>query len=191
MNPVKARNRALFLDRDGVINVDYGYVHHPSQVCFVGGIFDLCRRAHELGYHIVVITNQAGIGRGYYSQTDFENLMTWMKNIFHSQGCPITDVYWCPYHPTEGIGKYRKDSFWRKPKPGMILGAARRYGLDLNNSVLIGDKTSDVVAGQIAGVAYNLLYQTPALGELKDSGSQSAKITFIYKLVDALKYLEL
>lgn len=158
--PYLVQPRALFLDRDGVINVDYGYVHRQDQVHFIDGIFEVCRHAHHMGYYIIVVTNQAGIGRGYYSHKDFEDLMTWMKTIFAEQGCPITQVYWCPYHPTAGVGGYRQDSFDRKPNPGMILTAANQYDLNLKKSILIGDKISDMVAGETAGVRCNLLYQT-------------------------------
>lgn len=174
--PSSVQPRALFLDRDGVINVDYGYVHHRDQVHFIDGIFEICRHAHHLGYYIIVVTNQAGIGRGYYSQDDFEDLMTWMKTVFAEQGCPITEVYWCPYHPTAGLGNYRQESFDRKPNPGMILTAANCYNLDLNKSVLIGDKISDVAAGEIAGVGCNLLYQSYSPKVTQKIGSDRNKI---------------
>jgi len=149
---------ALFLDRDGVINLDHGYLYRPDQVVFVEGIFDLCRHAHGLGYRIVVVTNQSGIGRGYFSESDFQALTTWMKGVFADQGCPITRVYFCPYHPTAGIGPYCRDSDWRKPAPGMILAAAQELNLDLVNSVLVGDRPRDIAAGHAAGVGCTLLY---------------------------------
>ncbi|WP_181407056.1 HAD-IIIA family hydrolase [Cylindrospermopsis raciborskii] len=92
-------NRALLLDRDGVINEDYGYIYQPQQVSFVEGIFELCRYAHLLNYLILVVTNQSGIGRGYFLKEDFLVLMDWMDKQFTEQGCPITQVYFCPYHP--------------------------------------------------------------------------------------------
>jgi D-glycero-D-manno-heptose 1,7-bisphosphate phosphatase len=179
------QSRALFLDRDGVINIDHGYVHRKDQVDFVEGIFDVCRHACSLDYYIIVVTNQAGIGRGYYSQLDFEELMIWMKDIFAEQGCPMTDIYWCPYHPTAGVGHYRRDSFWRKPKPGMILAAANRYSLELKKCVLIGDKISDLEAGKTAGVGHNILYKSSVLGDSKGDAS----VNTIYYLVDAINYL--
>ncbi|MCZ2206003.1 HAD family hydrolase [Cylindrospermopsis raciborskii] len=157
-------NRGLFLDRDGVINVDYGYIHLPEQVSFVDGIFELCRYAHGLGYLILVVTNQSGIGRGYFSESDFQRLMTWMKNEFVQQGCPITEVYFCPYHPTEGIGDYRRHSSWRKPSPGMIFQGAQDFNLHLPSCVLVGDSPRDIAAGQAAGVGCNLLYTQHSSG---------------------------
>lgn len=153
--------RALFLDRDGVINVDCGYLYRPDQVVFVEGIFDLCRHAHGLGYQIVVVTNQSGIGRGYFSEADFQTLTNWMEGVFAEQGCPITRVYFCPYHPTAGLGPYRRDSSWRKPAPGMVLAAAQELNLDLMNSVLVGDRPRDIAAAHTAGVGCTLLYGDP------------------------------
>lgn len=158
MGMLENMNRALFLDRDGVINEDYGYIYQPQQVSFVEGIFELCRYAHLLNYLILVVTNQSGIGRGYFLQEDFLILMDWMDKQFTEQGCPITQVYFCPYHPTEGLGEYRRDSTWRKPGPGMILAAAQDFNIHLADSVLVGDSTRDILAGQAAGVGSNLLY---------------------------------
>ncbi len=150
------RHRALFLDRDGVINVEKNYVHRIEDFEFVDGIFDLCRQARELGFKLVVITNQAGIGRGYYTEADFQRLTRWMLEQFSGKGIRIEKVYHCPYHPTAGIGKYRKDSFDRKPNPGMILKAAEELELDLGHSVLVGDKKSDVEASHKAGIGHTV-----------------------------------
>ena len=147
---------ALFLDRDGVINVDKKYVWHIDDFEFLPGIFDLCRTAQVLGLLPIVVTNQAGIGRGYYTEQDFLTLTAWMLGEFRAQGIHIGQVYHCPYHPTEGIGRYRRESPDRKPNPGMILKAKDDFYLDLSRSVLVGDKDSDIAAGHGAGVAYNL-----------------------------------
>ena len=148
--------KALFLDRDGVINVDRGYVHRIDGFAFVDGIFELGARAQSLGFMPIVITNQAGIGRGYYTEADFQHVTAWMLDQFRARGIRIERVYHCPFHPTEGIGEYRRDSFDRKPNPGMILKAKNDFALDLANSVLVGDKDSDIAAGRAAGVRYNL-----------------------------------
>jgi D-glycero-D-manno-heptose 1,7-bisphosphate phosphatase len=151
-----AVRKALFLDRDGVINVEKNYVYRIEDFEFMPGIFDLCAQAQALGYCLVVITNQAGIARGYYSEADYQRLTDWMLGEFRARGITIDRVYHCPYHPTEGIGAYRRDSFHRKPNPGMILDARDALGLDLSRSVLVGDKDSDIEAGRAAGVRYNL-----------------------------------
>jgi D-glycero-D-manno-heptose 1,7-bisphosphate phosphatase len=148
-----AERSALFLDRDGVINVDRGYIHHPDQFEFMTGIFELARFAvNELGWNVVVVTNQSGIGRGFFDESAYEHLTHWMCDRFADENAPITKVYHCPYHPEFGIGAYRKDHPWRKPKPGMILQAAADLDLDLLRSAIIGDSTDDMVAGAGAGV---------------------------------------
>jgi D-glycero-D-manno-heptose 1,7-bisphosphate phosphatase len=144
---------ALFLDRDGVINADYGYVHRIEQVTFLPGIFDLARFVfHELKWPIVIATNQAGIGRGYFDDTQFEILMRWICDRFKTEEAPIARVYHCPYHPEHGIGQYRIDHPWRKPQPGMFLQAARDLDIALGRSALIGDKMTDIEAGAAADV---------------------------------------
>jgi D-glycero-D-manno-heptose 1,7-bisphosphate phosphatase len=150
--------KALFLDRDGVINVDHGYVYKLEDFQFVDGIFELCRKAISSGYLIFVITNQAGIGRGYYSTADFDSLTKQMCEEFLAQGVLICKVYYSPFHSIHGVGKYKKDDESRKPRPGMIYQAVNEFGIDLNKSVLIGDKYTDIEAGQNAGVRTNILY---------------------------------
>ncbi|MCL6478028.1 MAG: HAD family hydrolase [Peptococcaceae bacterium] len=149
---------AIFLDRDGVINIDYGYVYKKENFEFVEGIFELCRTAKRLGYLIFVITNQAGIGRGYYTEQDFLNLTDWMCGVFSENGVVIDKVYFCPSHPEHGVGRYKIDSPYRKPGPGMILQAAEEFGVDISRSILVGDKETDIQAGIAAGVGCNLLY---------------------------------
>ena len=166
--------KALFLDRDGVINIEKSYVYRIEDFEFITGIFDLCARARELGFRLFVITNQAGIARGYYTTADYETLTAWMLDEFASRGIHIEQVYYCPFHATAGIGEYRQDSFDRKPNPGMILQAEAAFKLDLPGSVLIGDKDSDMTAGRAAGVGYNVLLTpdmagTAAPGELRYS----------------------
>ena len=146
--------RDRFLDRDGVINVEKHYVYRVEDFEFLPGIFELCAAAMERGYLIVVVTNQAGIGRGYYTEVDFKHLTEWMVGAFTQRGIDIARVYHCPYHPIAGVGEYRRESFDRKPNPGMLLRARDELGLDLVGSVLIGDKDSDIVAGRAAGVGH-------------------------------------
>lgn len=150
---------ALFLDRDGVINVNYGYVHRSADFKFIDGIFDVVRAARAQNFKIIVITNQAGIARGFYSEEQFHELTDWMRARFAEQDAPIDKVYFSPYHPTEGQGKYKKDDVSRKPHPGMLLQAERELNLDLASSVLIGDKPSDIQAGIAAGVGCNILFE--------------------------------
>ncbi|KGJ93626.1 D-glycero-beta-D-manno-heptose 1,7-bisphosphate 7-phosphatase [Thalassotalea sp. ND16A] len=160
-------NRTLFLDRDGIINVDHGYVYKPQEFEFVDGIFEVCRYAQELGLQIIVITNQSGIARGMYSEQDFLKLSEWMKAEFIKEQVIITDVYFCPHHPTKGLDAYKIACDCRKPKPGMILSAAKKHNIDLKQSIFIGDKTSDMTAAQDAGIHNRILVS----GKYSDDGA--------------------
>lgn len=155
--PQSGGRSALFLDRDGVINFDHGYVHRPDQFDFVPGIFELCRYASSLGHLIVVVTNQAGIGRGYYGEAEFRELTDWMCAVFRSEDVIIDRVYHCPDHPIHGLGVYKRDSWRRKPNPGMIEDAIGDLGIDPSRSALIGDKPSDIEAARHAGIGLKLL----------------------------------
>lgn len=181
------RRPALFLDRDGVINIDHGYVCKQEDFEFVDGIFELCRQARQLGYLIFVVTNQAGIGRGYYTERDFLNLSDWMCGVFEAQSVVIDKVYFCPSHPEHGVGKYKVDSPYRKPGPGMILQAAEEFGVDLQQSVLVGDKVSDIKAGLAAGVGCTLLYR-PWTAEIPGQNDVVAT-SVIGKLADVSPFL--
>ena len=145
-------NKALFLDRDGVINHETGYLYLPADVRFVEGIFPLCRTAQSLGYKLVVVTNQSGIARGLYSIADFDFLMQWMTAEFQKESITLDAVYFCPYHPTHGIGEYKREHEDRKPSPGMLLRATADLDLDLSQSILLGDRCSDIAAANAAGL---------------------------------------
>ncbi|MDP1774220.1 MAG: HAD family hydrolase [Methylobacter sp.] len=157
MHCFSTKRPALFLDRDGIINVETNYVYRIDDFVFIDGIFDLCRNAMAVGMAIVVVTNQAGIGRGYYTEAQFHELSNWMCERFAEEGVAIDAVYYCPYHAVYGIGKYKVDSFDRKPNPGMILRARDELELLLEDSILIGDKASDIAAARAAKVGRAVL----------------------------------
>lgn len=180
-----SRRLALFLDRDGVINVDHAYVCKPENFEFIDGIFELCRTAKQLGYLIFVITNQAGIGRGYYTEQDFLKLTDWMCGVFKTQGAAIDKVYFCPFHPEYGVGNYKIDSFYRKPAPGMIYQAAEEFDINLAKSILVGDKESDIQAGIAAGVGCSLLYNPSGLSD----AIQTAASAVVETLSDISEFL--
>lgn len=138
---------ALFLDRDGVVNVEKNYLHKAEEFEFIDGIFELCRKYRAQDYLIVIVTNQSGIARGYYTQADFDRLTEWMVGAFAREGIEIAGVYHCPHHP-EISGPCR----CRKPEPGMLLDAAKQHRIDLNASLLVGDSERDVAAAHRAGV---------------------------------------
>jgi len=157
MSYSSTKRPALFLDRDGVINVETNYVYRIDDFIFIDGIFDLCRSAVTEGMAIVVVTNQAGIGRGYYTEAQFQALSDWMCDCFAKEGIAIDGVYYCPYHAEHGIGKYKANSFDRKPNPGMILRARDELGLLLEDSILVGDKASDIAAARAANIGRAVL----------------------------------
>ena len=173
---------ALFLDRDGVINVEKNYVSRIEDFEFIDGIFDLVRAALACGLVPVVITNQAGIGRGYYSEEQFHQLTAWMQEQFTAKGAPIAAVYHCPFHPENGVGPHLGDSFDRKPNPGMIFRAREQLGLDLNRSILVGDKLSDIQAGLNAGIPTNLLF---SMGQ--EQGDNYQVIASLADVIDAIR----
>ena len=152
-----ADEKALFLDRDGVINVDVGYIWRPEDFIFQDGVFDACRRARVLGYHLVVVTNQAGIGRGLFSEEEFQHLTQWMCARFADEQVDIARVFHAPTHPDEGIGIYKRHSPDRKPGPGMFNKARDAFGLDMAASAVVGDRETDVEAAIAAGVGHKLL----------------------------------
>lgn len=137
--------KALFLDRDGVINYDPGYVYRIEDFEFMPGIFEALAGFMALGYEIFVVTNQSGIGRGYYSEDDFAKLSKYMIDEFKSYGVEIKKIYHCPHTPSD-------DCNCRKPKPGMILQALNEHNIDPQASLIIGDKPSDLEAARKAGV---------------------------------------
>lgn len=151
--------KALFLDRDGVINIEKNYVYKIEDFEFMDGIFNLAIDAVEKGYLIIVITNQAGIGRGYYSEEEYLRLTQWMMVQFENKGVEVSRVYHCPYHAEAGIGEYKKDSYDRKPQPGMLYRAKDELDIDLTQSVLVGDKMSDIEAGLNAGLTKLFLFK--------------------------------
>lgn len=155
-----APRKALFLDRDGVINVDRGYVHKPEDTEWVPGIFELCANAQQAGYLLVVVTNQAGIARGYYTEATFLDFTRWMHEQFAVRCVPLTATYYCPHHPDAGLGELRISCECRKPRPGMILASAQQLDLRLSNSMLIGDTSSDMQAAASAGLGASFLIET-------------------------------
>lgn len=177
-------NRALFLDRDGIINIDHGYVYKKENFDFVEGIFDLCRYATSKGFDIYVITNQSGIARGLYSIEDFEKLTKWMKAEFNKEGVHIADVMCCPHHPTKGDNEYHKECSCRKPHPGMILAVQDKYNVDLKQSIFIGDKISDMQAAESAGIHNRILVNS----KYGDDGSIYAHR--VPDLMSALVFIE-
>jgi D-glycero-D-manno-heptose 1,7-bisphosphate phosphatase len=148
---------AAFLDRDGVLNEDLGYVHRVADFHWLPGAVAACRRLQNAGFALVVVTNQSGVARGLYTLADVEHLHAHMAQQLQAQGVKLTAVYACPHHPDGLPGPYRQTCDCRKPQPGMLLQALREHRLDPTQSVLFGDRASDLQAGQSAGVSRRFL----------------------------------
>ena len=180
----ESKNRARVLDRDGVINIDSGYIWQPEDFLFNDGVFEACRAAREMGYLLVVVTNQAGIGRGLYSEKDFHALTDWMLAQFRAEEIEIERVYFSPTHPEEGIGIYRRESPDRKPGPGMLLKARDAFNIDMSRSVIVGDRHTDIEAARNAGVGTRVL----VAGEEPDT-SLSEPDAVVDSLLEAVDWL--
>ena len=155
--------RGLFLDRDGVINIDHGYVCSIEDFHFVEGVLDTIRKAQIGGYIPIVVTNQSGIGRGYYGADEFEELSAYMIEKMREAGIDIDreHIFYCPHTPDEGCR-------CRKPGPAMLLEAIERFDIDPALSVMVGDKQSDIEAGRSAGIGRLLLVEKNKKFELED-----------------------
>jgi D-glycero-D-manno-heptose 1,7-bisphosphate phosphatase len=145
--------KTIFLDRDGVINKEVGYLHKIKDFEFIDGVFEACLYFQSLGYQLIIVTNQSGIDRGYYNEDDFHIINNWMLEKFSNQGINILDVFFCPHGP-------ESTCVCRKPKPGMFIQANDRYGIDMSNSWMIGDKEADVQAANAAGIQNTILVKS-------------------------------
>ncbi len=169
--------KALFLDRDGVINVEVNYLHKIEEFIFIDGIFELCKYYQDLGYIIVVVTNQSGIARGYYTEYDFNKLTTWMIAEFAKKDIEIKKVYYCPHHPD-----FSSTCSCRKPKPGMLLEAKKEFDIDMKNSVMIGDKERDIEAALNAGLIETYLFDERSTCKISKATKIVNKLEDIYNV---------
>jgi D-glycero-D-manno-heptose 1,7-bisphosphate phosphatase len=142
---------AVFIDRDGTINVDVDFLSSPDQLQLIPRSAEAIKVLNDLGIPVIVITNQSGIARGLYSEADLHRVHSAMDEMLKHYGATISAYYYCPHHPTDGITPYVKDCACRKPKPGMLLRAKKKFGFDLKRSFIVGDKCVDVQAGKAVG----------------------------------------
>jgi D-glycero-D-manno-heptose 1,7-bisphosphate phosphatase len=163
--------KVFFLDRDGVINQEVGYLYKSKDFKFIHGVFDSCKHFQSLGYKLIVVTNQSGIARGYYKEEDFLSLTRWMLAQFNNQGVDILDVFFCPHGP-------KSTCKCRKPQPGMLIEARDKYGISMKDSWIIGDKETDIDAANAAGVNNTILVRS---GHRVDE--MNTKATFILESI--------
>ena len=178
---------AAFLDRDGVINVDHGYVYRVEDFEFIPGVLEAAAELARRGLLLVVVTNQAGIGRGMYGEADFARLTGWMRARFAERGAALAGVYHCPHHPTLALGALRRACDCRKPAPGMLLQAARELRIDLAGSLFFGDKCDDMRAGQAAGVGTCVLLGKDGLAPPTEACADAAPQSRHASLASALR----
>jgi D,D-heptose 1,7-bisphosphate phosphatase len=152
------RRPVAFLDRDGVLNVDVDYLHKPEHVEWIPGAIEAVRELNDAGFLVIVATNQAGIGRGLYTEDDFEAFTSWMADRLAEAGAHIDAVYHCPHHPTEALPGWRVDCECRKPRPGMFIRALAEWDVDVERSFMVGDKPGDLQAARGAGIARGVLF---------------------------------
>jgi len=170
--------KVIFLDRDGVINEEVGYLHKIKDFKFINGVIDSCNYFLSLGYQIIVVTNQSGIGRGLYKEEDFHILNQWMLDNFEQEGVRILDVFFCPHGPDDNC-------YCRKPKPGLFKDAKEKHDIDMNKSWMIGDKEADIEAANNAGISQTILVRS---GHIIDEDATKSKyiLDSIIDIVDVI-----
>ncbi|MCD6487469.1 MAG: D-glycero-beta-D-manno-heptose 1,7-bisphosphate 7-phosphatase [Syntrophobacterales bacterium] len=180
------KNRAVFLDRDGTINEEVGYLGNLEQLRIFPAAFDAVRMINEAGMKVVVVTNQSGVARGFFDE-DFVNAVHARTNeLFRAQGAFIDRFYYCPHHPTEGIGKYRISCDCRKPAPGMLIKASEELDIDLPGSYVVGDMAKDIELANNVG-AGGILVRTGYGKKVKASDIKAACIA--RDILDATEWI--
>ncbi|MBP2169913.1 D-glycero-D-manno-heptose 1,7-bisphosphate phosphatase [Erwinia toletana] len=151
---------AIFLDRDGTINVDHGYVHEIDNFQFIDGVIDAMRELKKMGFALVLVTNQSGIARGMFTEDQFISLTEWMDWSLADREVDLDGIYFCPHHPDATEDAYRQQCDCRKPQPGMLLSAQQELNIDMAASYIVGDKIEDILAGKAAGVGKKVLVRS-------------------------------
>ena len=145
--------KTIFLDRDGVVNKEINYLHKIEDCSFINGVFEACQYFKSLGYQIIIVTNQSGISRGYFSEKDFQIITNWMINQFECNDLNILDIFHCPHSP-------KSNCDCRKPKPGMFISAKNKHNIDMEKSWMIGDSERDITAANLAGIKNTILVRS-------------------------------
>jgi D-glycero-D-manno-heptose 1,7-bisphosphate phosphatase len=159
-SPLTKRQKAAFLDRDGVINIESGYVHAREDFSFIAGSVRALRLLRDAGYLLVVVSNQSGIARGMYTEDDYHALTSYIQDTLAAEGVTLDSVQYCPHLPDAPVARYRRDCYCRKPRPGMLQRAITALNIDVTASFLVGDRLTDIQAGRTAGVGHCYLVRS-------------------------------
>ncbi|PHM36885.1 D,D-heptose 1,7-bisphosphate phosphatase [Xenorhabdus mauleonii] len=151
---------AVFLDRDGTINIDHGYVHEIDNFQFIDGTIEAMLELKKMGYALVLVTNQSGIARKLFTEEQFVQLTEWMDWSLADRGVDLDGIYYCPHHPEASDDEYKKECQCRKPQPGMLLDAQKELNIDMSSSYMVGDKIEDMLAANAANVGIKVLVRT-------------------------------
>ena len=178
------KNQAVFIDRDGVLNEDFGYTSQLSDLKILEGVVEGLQAILALNFKVIIITNQSGIARGLYSIEDLHVFMNEMINIFLKNQIDITDYFFCPHYPGGMVQEYAIKCSCRKPEAGMLFAAEKKYNLDLSKSILIGDKETDILAGQNANLFSNILIGS------EERNEQSNATHIAQNLIDAAEIIK-
>jgi len=172
-------HKTVFLDRDGVINKDIGYLYESKYFEFVDGIIDVCKYLLKNNFSLIVVTNQSGIARGFYKEQKFLELNEWMLKEFHKRDIEILDVFYCPHGPEDNC-------LCRKPRPGMFINALNKYDINTKESWMVGDKEDDIIAANKAGISNTILLDSDYVNDYSTSKA-SHKITSLKEITKIIK----
>ncbi|MBU5377943.1 MAG: D-glycero-beta-D-manno-heptose 1,7-bisphosphate 7-phosphatase [Pantoea sp.] len=178
---------AVFLDRDGTLNVDHGYVHEIDNFQFIDGAIEALQELKKMGFALVLITNQSGIARGMFSEDQFMQLTEWMDWSLADRDVDLDGIYFCPHLPDAPVEAYRQACDCRKPHPGMLLSAQKHLDIDMAASYMVGDKTEDVLAGKAAGVGTNVLVRSGKAVTAEGEAAADWVLNSIAELPQAIK----
>ena len=178
---------AIFLDRDGTINVDHGYVHEIDQFQFIDGVIDAMRELKEMGFALVLVTNQSGIARGMFTEEQFDRLTEWMDWSLADRGVDLDGIYYCPHHPDGSVDAFRQQCDCRKPQPGMLISARDYLHIDMDASYMVGDKLEDMLKfdDREGWNEYKAAYENKVLDIFKATWRE--KDVYPYNIIDNIK----
>lgn len=176
---MRGKNKAVFLDRDGTVNEEVQYLSDLTKFKLLPKVARAIKLLNNRGFKVIVITNQAGVARGYFGEDKVGEIHQEMKRQLREKGAYLDGVYYCPHHPTEGMGKYKKNCRFRKPNPGMLEKAAKDFDLDLNKSYVIGDQLTDIKLGNNAGCETILLLTGYGKESYRKKGNSEVKVSFV------------